>query len=117
MSHISSKDLGELRELLEQERSELEKNLAEHGRKIDGDWQGTAKGFEENEPDAIDEADKLEELATNVPLVEELERRYKDVVDALAKMDARTYGVAEDTGEAIALERLRANPAARTNIA
>lgn len=112
--HQSEKELRGLHAALETERKTLEKELGEHGRKIGDDWQGSATG--PNEPDAIDEADKLEELATNVPLVEELERRYREVVDALNKMKDGSYGVDEETGEPIALERLRANPAARTNI-
>lgn len=117
MTHISSKDMDALRGALEKERTELEQSLAEHGRKVGDDWQGTAQGFDKNEADPTDEADKLEELSINVPLVEELERRYIDVCNALTKMDAGTYGIAEDTGKAIDLERLRANPAARINIA
>ena len=117
MTHISEKDTHALRDALEKERTELEQSLAEHGKKIDGDWQGATQGSQENEADPIDAADTLEELATNVPLVEELERRYKDVVDALEKITAGTYGLDENTNEPISLERLRANPAARTAIA
>ena len=112
---ISKGDMQKLREALEAERAKLESELAARGTKeTSGNWQGTARGFEENEADPIDGADKMEELATNIPLVEGLEQRQKDVVVALKKMDAGTYGICEKTGEEIPLERLRANPAART---
>ena len=114
---LNEQELKELRELLEAEKKTLEKSLSEHGRKVGNDWSGTPKGFEEetdSEPE--DAADRMEELATNVSLVEELERRYKDVVDALARMDAGTYGSDEETGKPILLERLHADPAARKNI-
>ena len=116
MQHIPKQDLEKLREALEQEHGDLEQELEEHGRKSKGDWQGVATGFTSAEPDEVDAADKFEELATNVPLVEELERRLKDVDDALAKMEKGTYGVSEKTGEPIPLARLKANPAARTHV-
>ena len=112
---ISSDDIKILRDALEVERTKLESELAARGTKeVSGNWQGTAKGFEENEADPIDEADKMEELATNIPIVESLEQRQKDVVAALEKMRAGTYGKDENTGEEIPLERLKANPSART---
>ncbi len=113
MQHISRADLYDFEDALESERRQLEKELSEHGRKSGNDWQGTSSGFETNEPDDVDEADKMEELATNVPLVETLEARLKDVTDALAKIQSGTYGMCEKNGEAIAHDRLRANPAAR----
>ncbi len=116
MKHISKEDLDGLRARLEKERMDVVGTLAEHGKKVEGNWQGVAQGFDENAADETDEADKMEELATNVPLVETLEARLKDIDDALAKMAAGTYGLSEDGGEEISIERLRANPAARTNI-
>jgi RNA polymerase-binding transcription factor DksA len=62
-------------------------------------------------------ADKVEDTANNVALVEELEARYKEVLNALEKFEKGTYGVCEHSGEAIPAERLEANPAARTCIA
>ena len=57
----------------------------------------------------------MEELGTNVALVEELEKRYKEIIAALRRMDEGTYGLTA-SGEAIDIERLKANPAATTNI-
>ncbi|TSC86981.1 MAG: hypothetical protein G01um10148_86 [Parcubacteria group bacterium Gr01-1014_8] len=116
MQHFSKEDAQELRSALEAEKNNLEQELREHGKKQGGDWQGTAAGFSGNEPDETDLADTMEELATNVPLVEALEARLKDVMDALAKMDSGTYGICEKTGKPIPIARLRANPAARTHV-
>ena len=116
MQQIPKEELEKLRALLEEEKSDLEEELAEHGKKTGGDWQGAATGFNEPQPDDVDTADKFEELATNVPLVEAWEKRLKDVVDALEKMDNRTYGICEKNGEPIPLKRLQANPAARTHV-
>lgn len=119
MGHISQDDLEELRGALEAEKDSLEEDLASHGRVQNdaGDWQGASVGFEGEEADPNDVADQIEELATNVPLVEELEERHTEVDEALERMDSGTYGVCEECGEEIPLERLEANPAARTCIA
>jgi DnaK suppressor protein len=40
----------------------------------------------------------------------------RDVQDALARIEAGTYGVCQECGEPIALERLRASPSARYDV-
>lgn len=116
MKHINGEELNELRAALDAELASLEEELASHGRAIPGigDWQGTTGGLVGEEPDPNDAADQMEELATNVPLVEELEKRYKDVASALQNMDKGTYGVCEECEKEIPMDRLQANPAART---
>ncbi|MDO8561875.1 MAG: TraR/DksA C4-type zinc finger protein [bacterium] len=119
MKHIKPEELSELRAMLESELAALEEELALHGRAIPetNDWQGTTGGLTGEEADPNDAADQMEELATNVPLVAELEKRYKDVVQALQDMERGTYGICEDGEEEIPIERLRANPAARKCLA
>ena len=118
MNKIPQIELEELREILEIDKENLEEELAAHGRvqTDSGDWQGASTGFEGEESDPNDVADQIEELATNVPLVEELEDRHQDVSDALEKMDEGVYGICEVCNEPIPLERLKANPSARTDI-
>lgn len=115
MNHLTEDELQELRAALDGEKAMLEEELADHGKKVGGDWVGTPTGFEGNEPADEDEADKMEELGVNVALVEELEKRYKEILAALKRMDGGTYGLT-DGGEPIDSKRLRANPAATTNI-
>jgi RNA polymerase-binding transcription factor DksA len=116
MRTIPQADLEELREALEVQKEELEEELAGHGRVQNetGDWQGASIGFEGEEADPNDVADQIEELATNVPLVEELEAKHLDVVEALERMETGIYGICEASGEPIPLDRLKANPSART---
>src|SRR3989344_3899804 len=116
MSHISQIALEELRGALEAEKDSLEEELASHGRvqSDSGDWQGASVGFEGEAADPNDAADQIEELVTNMPLVEELEGRHTHVEDALEKMEQGIYGSGEECGEEIPLDRLEANPAART---
>lgn len=116
MEHLSQDELDELHALLGAEKDSLEEELSQHGRKVGDDWQGSAQGFSGDEADAVDAADNIEELSINIPLVEELERRYKEVVAAMQRIKEGKYGLDENTGEPIDIERLRANPAARTNI-
>ena len=113
MQHLSESELAELRAALDAEKDSLEEELSEYGRKVGDDWVGTAGG--EEEPDLVDAADKMEELAVNVPLVEELEKRYKEIREALKRMDDGTYGITAG-GDPIDFDRLEANPAATTNI-
>lgn len=115
MDHIPEDVLADLRDMLEAEKATVEQQLAEHGRSVGGDWQGRSEE-EGEEPDPADVADNIEELVTNVPLVEEWAKRLKDINAALEKMDNGTYGKDDKTGEAIPLERLEADPAARTTI-
>ena len=102
--------------MLEAEHDSLLEELAAYGSKKGGDWQGTSAAPEGGESDPIDAADQIEELSINVPLVEELEKRLKDVNAAVAKMEKGGYGIDEKSGEEIAFDRLMANPAARTSV-
>lgn len=113
MKHLSEDELNDLRANLEAERDALEEELAEHGKSVKGDWQGSSTSAGE-EADPTDAADNIEELATNIPLVEELEKRHKEIGKALAKMDKGTYGLCDVCKAEIPMDRLEANPAATT---
>lgn len=111
-------DLATMRARLEEEKIKLEGELKNHGRQspLTGDWQG-GSDMTVDEADESEVADKVEDTANNVALVEVLEARYKDVVHALGKFESGTYGICEETGNQIPAERLAANPAARTGSA
>jgi len=117
MKHLGENELDELRGALEAEKDAVEEELADHGRQVndDGEWEGASMS-EGEEADPLDAADNIEELAANMPLVEELQTRHKDIVHALEAMDNGTYGICEVCNEEIPVDRLEANPAARTCI-
>ena len=118
MQHLTREELATLRTSLEAERTTLQSDLAQHGTKeANGIWDPNSSGLAGEEADSTDAADQIEELVTNVPIVQELASRAHDIDDALAKIDAGTYGICEVSGEKIPFERLIANPAARTCIA
>ena len=116
MKKIPQSDMEELRIALTTERDSLEEELSGHGRVLNdaGDWEGASIGFDGEEADPNDAADQIEELVTNVPLVAELEEKHTDIVEALEKMEQGIYGICEEGDEPIPLERLKANPSART---
>lgn len=110
----------------EEYKVRLEAELAETAAELDliavqneetGDWEAKPSAEDLGNADENLEADVFEDWATRRALVAELETRYRNILRALAKIEAGTYGICEISGEMIEPERLSANPAARTNIA
>ena len=102
---------------LEEEKALLEKELKTIGRinpNNPKDWepiQGDAKsgGSDRNEG-----ADGIEQYEENTAILKELETRFNNVIRAISKLDEGGFGICEISGEEIELDRLEANPAART---
>ena len=115
MHTLTEAQIEELRGALEAEKDSVDEELASHGKKVGTTWEGSSES-EGEEADPTDAADNIEELAVNVPLVDELGKRRKDIEDALERMEKGTYGHCEICDESIPLKRLIANPAARTCI-
>ena len=61
-------------------------------------------------------ADRFQAYEERTAMLNTLQKRLTDINDALQKITDGTYGVCETSGEEIEIERLRANPAARTKI-
>ncbi|MCD8495116.1 MAG: TraR/DksA C4-type zinc finger protein [Candidatus Pacebacteria bacterium] len=105
-----------LKEKLLAEKALLEQELNHIGKKMDtesSDWIiGTEGGGDH--ADIQENADEVIDFQQRIALLEPLEQQYQDVLDALDKIDAGTYGICEKTGDAIPEERLMANPSART---
>lgn len=77
------------------------------------DWQARTSDFADS-ADTNETADKIEEFEGNAALVNDLESRYNEIKNALARIEKGTYGLCEVSGEPIELDRLEANPSART---
>lgn len=60
-------------------------------------------------------ADEVEESDERQALVATLEPRYNNVMRALKKINEGTFGVCEICGAPIEIDRLEANPSARTD--
>src|SRR3954454_15674107 len=93
--------LASVRAALEQERSELLAQLAEHGADVP---------FDEN---FADSGQVAAEQGEHRALLASLRDAMVDVERAIAKLDDGTYGKCEVCGEDIAEARLEAMPAAR----
>lgn len=110
-------DLQKQKEKLEIEERMLIDELSGLGvyDKINEDWEATSVPPLQNdvsdENDLADISEDFEERSSTLSILEE---RFKDVKDALKKIESGTYGICEVTGEQIEEDRLIANPAART---
>jgi len=82
-----------------------------------GDWVAVPDPTELDSADENVEADAVEEWNERRALMVQLETRYRNIVRALEKIEADTFGICEISGQPIEEERLRINPAARTNLA
>lgn len=109
-----NKDLNHYKEMLLKEKdlivSELSKLAVNKG----------GEAWEAGAVDPVDTADR-EDVALNIEEYQErdntvrtLETQLSEVDNALAKIEAGTYGVCEISGEEIEEDRLEANPSART---
>jgi DnaK suppressor protein len=110
---LDAQTLARLKEKLLAEKARLEQELARFAKPtgVTGDYETQIDDMG-NDPD--ENASEVEEYVDNLALEQTLESQLKDVNDALAKMEAGTYGICENTGKEISLERLEAYPGART---
>lgn len=110
-------DIEYFKEKLEEELALVEKELEEVGRKNPdnkADWEAEPAGFDIDNADESEMADKMEEYEENTAVLKDLEERYNDIKNALKKIENGKYGICEVCGEQIEEERLIANQAAKT---
>lgn len=113
----------EFEQRIQQRIKEIKEELAtvaapDTGDHVPGEYAAKFENFgDENalEPDS-DSPDEVENYEINIAVTGELERELKRYEAALERIKAGTYGKDIHTGVDIALERLRANPAAETAI-
>ncbi|MEK7609394.1 MAG: TraR/DksA family transcriptional regulator, partial [Patescibacteria group bacterium] len=105
--------LNELKSALEKEKETLTEELrsvAHPDKKVKGDWDADYKDLGN---DWDDNSQEVTEYATRLPLEHELEVRLSEVNAALEKMAKGSYGICEKCGQAMDIDRLRAEPSAR----
>jgi DnaK suppressor protein len=108
--------INELKAALLKEKENLEQSLSKIARPIDkkeGDYEPT---FEEIGTDKDDNALEVDQYTGNVSVEATLEKKLQDILEALDRMKKGTYGICENCQKEISLERLRANPSAKTCI-
>jgi RNA polymerase-binding transcription factor DksA len=110
-------DIKYFEDKLREELLLVEKELNDIGRKNPDnktDWEAEPANLDIDNADDSETADRIEEYEGNTAVLKELEIRYNDVKNALAKIKNDKYGFCEIGGEPIEEERLIANQAART---
>lgn len=101
---------------LEDEKHVLERELSTVARRNPsnpGDWEAVPQETEQ-ESDPNDRADVMGGYGDNAAITNDLEIRYNDILAALERITAGTYGICEVSGEPIEEDRLGADPAAKT---
>jgi DnaK suppressor protein len=114
---ISDAQKADFKVSLEKERDLLESELQKIGVRNPSnpsDWIAAKATDDSFGADRNDNADIFEEMQDANATISELEVRFDEVGRALKKIEEGGYGICEISGNDIELDRLEANPAART---
>ncbi|MFP4539631.1 MAG: TraR/DksA family transcriptional regulator [Candidatus Paceibacterota bacterium] len=117
---MNEEKINILEQRLLKEKSDLEEELSSVGERDlqnPDDWMAAAPEMDTSRADESERADADEEYGENSAILHNLEVRYSNVKNALARIEEGTYGVCSVCGEEIEEERLEANPAADTCLA
>jgi DnaK suppressor protein len=107
-NYLSSADLAALRVVLEAKRAELQRMIGENISR------GTRSEEGLRDPrDTGDAAERTQEEEELLDVAGQESTLLSEIDRAITKMEKGTYGVSEESGNQIALERLRAVPWAR----
>jgi RNA polymerase-binding transcription factor DksA len=102
---------------LEKELSDITIDLQElgiHNPQVKEDWIAVPKDVETQEADENVAADRAEDWLERTATLSALEKRYNNIIKALNKIEAGSYGICEICNASIEEDRLEANPTART---
>lgn len=103
--------------VLEDELAQLTKelnNLGIHNPQVEADWIALPQDVNDFEADENVSADRVEDWEERNATLSALEISYNNIRKALTKIEDGTYGLCEIGNEEIELERLAADPSART---
>ncbi|HEX5329206.1 TraR/DksA family transcriptional regulator [Sulfuricurvum sp.] len=108
MSTLDTLDLKKFEAILTAEKTKIERNIALIKVEIN------SIGMDGEIDEIIDMAEIEIENNTDHTLLEKLENEVEEINAALNRIALGTYGICEKSGKPIPIERLRANPTART---
>lgn len=106
------------RKKLEEEKARLESEMGTVGRKnptVPNDWEAIPSETG-SEADLADQADVVMGRENNAAILADLEARYDTILQALSRIENKTYGKCEVCHKQIEETRLGADPAATTCI-
>lgn len=110
-------DVEHFKKKLEEEKKQLEAELLAVGRKNPdnpSDWEAVPAARDVSQADENVVADAIADYEDNNAIVNTLEARYRDIKSGLDKIKHGVFGVCQVCKQEIELDRLEANPAART---
>lgn len=109
---LDAKTLEELKNILLSKKKDFEDELGRFAKPTEnpGDYKTQ---FQEIGSDRDENASEIEEYSDNLALENNLEKQLRETNDALERMEKGTYGICENCGQEIDIERLRAYPAAK----
>lgn len=116
---MDTQELKKFEDKLLEEKKVIEKELSEVAKKNPsnpGDWVPSTGETDQSKADDNTVADAFENLENNIGITTKLEIRLADINDALNKIKNGNYGICEKGDHPIEMNRLEANPAARTCI-
>jgi RNA polymerase-binding transcription factor DksA len=105
------------KEILEKELHSLTKALQDlgiHNPQVKEDWIALPEDVTIFEADENVSADRVEDWDERNATVSALEVSYNNIIHALTKIEQGTFGICEIGGEEIEVDRLEADPSART---
>jgi RNA polymerase-binding transcription factor DksA len=117
MEHLSKEQIKVFKNRLREELTKVESELLRVGRRNPSnpdDWEPVQGEQNVLESDRNEVADKMEAYEENSAILKQLEIRYNNIKLAISKIEEGVYGICEISDEPIELDRLEANPAART---
>ena len=109
-------DKKKVKEKLESERDVLLEELRDMGKlnTETGEWEATPEEMSFPESDPNDLADRFEDFEARSSMLKTLEPRLSNILRALKNLNKESFGQCEVCKGDIEMERLDANPAART---
>lgn len=113
---LDEKSLVQLKEQLTKEKEELENNLSRIARPVDKEGGDYETSFDEIGTDREDNATEVDQYSDNVSVEATLEKKLQEIIDALERIEKGNYGKCTNCESEIPVERLKANPAAKTCI-
>jgi len=116
---IEPKILEELKTKLLQEKKDLEIDLGKIAKPVNKEKGDYETSFNELGTDTDENATEVSEYVENLAVENTLEKRLQEVNEALNRIDQGAYGFCANCGDGkqdIDIERLKANPAAKTCI-
>ena len=109
-------DKKKIKEKLEKERDILFEQLRDMGKlnPETNEWEATPENVDVPESDQNDMADRFEDFEERSSMIKVLGARLSDILSALKGINRESFGVCEVCKKDIEMDRMEANPAAKT---